>query len=140
MSAPAVTAVIEETCRQQGADLHWVAPLPDDWQLGLAGVMQRHNAAVARAALQALAPLGWTVDENAIRRGFAEARWPGRLQSARWQNHPLLLDGAHNPRAGNLRVEQRDAAMRDGLVQLQHRRGYVPELVLRLGLLLGVVQ
>ena len=96
---PAVTAVIEETCRQQRADLHWVAPLPDDWQLGLAGVMQRHNAAVARAALQALEPLGWTVDENAIRRGFAEARWPGRLQSARWQNHPLLLDGAHNPPA-----------------------------------------
>lgn len=105
---PAVTKVIEETCRQQGADLHWVDPLPDDWELGLAGVMQRNNAAVARAALQALAPLGWTVEESAIRRGFAEARWPGRLQTAHWQNHPLLLDGAHNPpAAAQLAMERR---------------------------------
>ena len=49
-------------------------------------------------------------------------------------------DGGPPFRAGHVRVEQRDAAMRDGLVQLQHRRGFVPELVLRLGLLLGVVQ
>ena len=105
---PEVTTVIEETCRQQGADLHWVAPLPDDWQLGLPGAMQRHNAAVARAALHALAPLGWTVDESAIRRGFAEARWPGRLQTAHWQNHPVLLDGAHNPpAAAQLAMERR---------------------------------
>ena len=105
---PEVTTVIEETCRQQGADLHWVAPLPDDWQLGLPGAMQRHNAAVAHAALHALAPLGWTVDESAIRRGFAEARWPGRLQTAHWQNHPVLLDGAHNPpAAAQLAMERR---------------------------------
>ena len=49
-------------------------------------------------------------------------------------------DGGPPFRAGHVRVEQRDAAMRDRIVQLQHRRGYVPELVLRLGLLLGVVQ
>jgi dihydrofolate synthase/folylpolyglutamate synthase len=105
---PAVTNVIEETCRQQGANLHWVEPLPDDWQLGLAGEMQRNNAAVARAALQALAPLGWTVEESAIRRGFEEAHWPGRMQTARWQSHPVLLDGAHNPPAASqLAMERR---------------------------------
>ena len=96
---PAVRAVLEETCREQQANLHWVNPLPDDWQLGLMGNIQRSNAAVALGALQALEPLGWRISDADIRTGFQRARWPGRLQTVRWRGHPLRLDGAHNPPA-----------------------------------------
>jgi dihydrofolate synthase/folylpolyglutamate synthase len=48
------------------------------------------------------------VEESAIRRGFEEAHWPGRMQTARWQSHPVLLDGAHNPPAASqLAMERR---------------------------------
>jgi dihydrofolate synthase/folylpolyglutamate synthase len=38
------------------------------------------------------------LDEEAIRRGVAAARWPGRLELLRETSiGPVLLDGAHNP-------------------------------------------
>ena len=94
-----VREVLEKTCCANNAVLRWVDPLPSDWCLGLAGGWQRRNAAVAHGALQALHPLGWRLDEPAIRAGLAKARWKGRLQTVTWQGHPLLLDGAHNPPA-----------------------------------------
>ena len=96
---PEVRQVLETTCRETGAELHWVAPLGLEWPLGLAGAWQRSNAAVARGALQALGPHGWTVTDSDIRAGFADATWTGRLQYVSWRGHPLLLDGAHNPPA-----------------------------------------
>ena len=94
-----VREVLEKTCSANNAVLRWVDPLPSDWCLGLGGDWQRRNAAVAHGALQALHPLGWRLDEPAIRAGWAKARWKGRLQTVTWQGHPLLLDGAHNPPA-----------------------------------------
>ena len=94
-----VREVLERICSANNAVLRWVDPLPNDWCLGLAGVWQRRNAAVAHGALQALHPLGWRLDEPTIRAGLAKARWNGRLQTVTWQGHPLLLDGAHNPPA-----------------------------------------
>lgn len=61
-------------------------------ELSLLGAHQRRNAAVARAVLEAL-PEEYRPDETAIRRGFAGATVPGRLQrQGRW-----LFDVAHNP-------------------------------------------
>jgi dihydrofolate synthase/folylpolyglutamate synthase len=41
------------------------------------------------------------VDDDAIRRGFAQARWPGRLELlADTPMGRVLLDGAHNPAGG----------------------------------------
>lgn len=96
---PEVAAILETTCRQHNARLHWVEPLPLDWTLGLAGAWQRRNAAVALGALQALKSLGFAVPSDAIRSGFQHVTWPGRLQRGHWQGHPLRLDGAHNPPA-----------------------------------------
>jgi len=73
-------------------------------RVGLLGRHQAGNAAVALALLDALGedaarrgtPLN--LDEAAIRRGFAAARWPGRLELLRTTGiGPVLLDGAHNP-------------------------------------------
>ena len=96
---PEVAAILQTTCRQHNAKLHWVQPLSTSWTLGLAGSWQRSNAAVALGALQALAPLGFPVPTSAIREGFEQASWPGRLQDGTWKGHPLRLDGAHNPPA-----------------------------------------
>jgi dihydrofolate synthase/folylpolyglutamate synthase len=74
-------------------------------RIALLGGHQAQNAAVALALLDALsedgerrgAPLSG-LDESAIRRGFADARWPGRMELLTTPTHGrVLLDGAHNP-------------------------------------------
>jgi dihydrofolate synthase/folylpolyglutamate synthase len=73
-------------------------------RVGLLGSHQAENAAVALALLDALAEdadrrgARLLLDEAGIRRGFAAARWPGRLELL--EETPfgrVLLDGAHNP-------------------------------------------
>jgi len=70
-------------------------------EIGLLGRHQAHNAAVTLALLDALAQRwGLDIPETALRRGLAEARWPGRLElldGARVGLRRVLLDGAHNP-------------------------------------------
>lgn len=73
-------------------------------RIGLLGGHQAVNAAVALALLDALrddaARRGVTlaVGETAIRRGFAAARWPGRMELLDHETlGRVLLDGAHNP-------------------------------------------
>ena len=57
----------------------------------LAGEHQIENAKTAAVALAAAG-----IPEQAIERGIAAARWPGRLE--RVSEHPeIVLDGAHNP-------------------------------------------
>jgi dihydrofolate synthase/folylpolyglutamate synthase len=75
-----------------------------DLRVGLLGSHQAANAAVALGLLDALvedaARRGdrLAVDDEAIRRGFAAARWPGRLELLRGTaSGAVLLDGAHNP-------------------------------------------
>jgi dihydrofolate synthase/folylpolyglutamate synthase len=68
----------------------------DDLQIGLLGRHQVANAAVALAALEVFSSThGIDLDEGAIRRGLAKARFAGRLEIM--QNQPtVVLDGAHN--------------------------------------------
>ncbi|HET7826886.1 MAG TPA: cyanophycin synthetase [Anaeromyxobacter sp.] len=70
-----------------------VAPASYEGPVALAGPHQRGNAALAAAALRALARAGVAVSDEAIARGIATARWPGRLEEL----GGVLLDGAHNP-------------------------------------------
>ncbi|MFM8259032.1 MAG: bifunctional folylpolyglutamate synthase/dihydrofolate synthase [Vulcanococcus sp.] len=101
--APEVAAVLAREAAARRCPLRWVEPLAPAAaggpQLGLAGDLQRHNGAVAAAAARALAERGWPIDDAAISRGLASARWPGRLEPRRFRGRPLLLDGAHNPPA-----------------------------------------
>ena len=63
--------------------------------LGLRGAHQRHNAEVALACLDALGQGGLRVDDGAVARGLAGARWPGRLEELAG-TPTVVLDGAHN--------------------------------------------
>jgi dihydrofolate synthase/folylpolyglutamate synthase len=72
--------------------------------VGLRGRHQASNAAVADGLLDALELAGIaTVGPEARRRGYAAARWPGRLELVTVPvpgfdvPREVLLDGAHNP-------------------------------------------
>jgi dihydrofolate synthase/folylpolyglutamate synthase len=63
---------------------------------GLPGRFQIRNALTAATASSLLAERGFPVNDEAITRGIATVRWPGRLE--RLSVKPAVyLDGAHNP-------------------------------------------
>jgi len=64
-------------------------------QTTLRGRHQRANARVALGVLSLLARRGVPISLNALRDGFAEARWPGRLEPSPTVRR-LWWDGAHN--------------------------------------------
>ncbi|CAM3221715.1 Dihydrofolate synthase/folylpolyglutamate synthase [Sphingomonas antarctica] len=94
----AVNAVIDDAIRARGG-----VPLIEgrDWQIdatltpGLVGPHQLRNA---NLAAQILREFG--IEDGAIRRGIASARWPGRLQRLAdgplTQGRTIWIDGAHN--------------------------------------------
>jgi folylpolyglutamate synthase/dihydropteroate synthase len=71
--------------------------------LPLAGGFQLQNAALALAALQALRPRWPALDDGALTRGFAAARWRGRWErlapTVAGAPLPLVADGGHNDAA-----------------------------------------
>ena len=79
----------------------WPASHPADriaLHISLLGAHQVVNAATGYAALQVARRHGLTLDDAAIRRGFAAARWPGRFEVL--QTRPaVVLDAAHTPHA-----------------------------------------
>lgn len=70
----------------------------DEIFLPLTGQHQAHNAACALAAVEAFfgAGEGRQLDIDTVRRGFADAESPGRLEVVR-SSPTVLVDGAHNP-------------------------------------------
>jgi dihydrofolate synthase / folylpolyglutamate synthase len=121
--------LIRRRARRLGVPLTAVDPLPvvamdrtgllmrherlGELRLRLLGRHQAANAAVALAVVDALAQRGIArVDDEHVRAGFADARWPGRLELLRVESTgravyaggslpdpgapDLLLDGAHN--------------------------------------------
>ncbi len=64
-------------------------------ETGLRGRHQLENARTALAALSALAESGVEIPADAVVEGFAEARWPGRLEPCPTEPR-LWWDGAHN--------------------------------------------
>ncbi len=84
-----VRAVIDAVARTHGATTTSSAGAPVPPRIGIAGDYQRDNARVA-------AMLGARIGASpeAIERGIAEVRWPGRLESL---PGGFLIDAAHNP-------------------------------------------
>lgn len=84
--------------------------------LALAGRHQRANAAVALAALEA-ACARFPVDENAVRTGLQQVRWPGRLETV-LQRPRVVLDGAHNPEGVEALIDELRRLPRAGKLKL----------------------
>ena len=76
----------------------------DALPLGLAGPHQARNAGLAYAVCRALGDRGVAIPRDAIRAGFAAARWPGRLELVA-SDPPVVVDGAHTVEAVAVVVE-----------------------------------
>jgi len=108
-------AVIRRRARRLGVPLTEVGPAPllgwdrdgiqvelaglGEVRVGLRGRHQASNVAVANGVLDALERAGIAmVPAEARRRGYATARWAGRLELIELPGGvEVLLDGAHNP-------------------------------------------
>jgi dihydrofolate synthase / folylpolyglutamate synthase len=86
----------EELNRQT---IHWTGPFCryDNLVVGLNGPHQLKNASVAMMVIEVLRQYqALVMEEGSLYAGFAEARWPGRLELIS-SDPRVLLDGAHNP-------------------------------------------
>jgi len=113
LNPPSVTEVIENACKEKGAELHntdfsSIKMLEQDLEgqtfsykqyaslkISLLGEHQVKNAAVAVHAAEVLKSKGYDITEKTILKGLLKARWPGRLEVLR-RNPVLVIDGAHN--------------------------------------------
>ena len=114
---PEVLSLLEQKCRELQSPFYaWgrdfrgrqVGPQLINFQgrhhrwtklrLGLAGRHQVLNASLALAAAEVLMEGGFSLDEEHLRKGLAETKWPGRLELI-GEPPRILLDGAHNPGA-----------------------------------------
>lgn len=65
-------------------------------RIALLGPHQRCNGAVVVEAVLALRERGWVITDEALRRGLAQARWPGRFELVS-RSPRFIVDGGHNP-------------------------------------------
>ncbi len=111
--APEVTEVIKDVCLKRGVPLYMAdfseLRLLDEslagqrfiyrgkeYDLALLGRHQLFNAALVLEAVDALRKGGRRIDEEAVRLGLMNVKWPARLELL--SRDPLfLLDGGHNP-------------------------------------------
>ena len=73
-------------------------------EISLAGKCQPENAALALDVIDILMEKGFSVSEEAIVRGLAETRWPGRFTVIRKKPY-FVVDGAHNEDAAKRLAE-----------------------------------
>ncbi len=66
-------------------------------KIGLYGVHQITNAALAVKAVTLLKERGWKVNRSSVSRGLKSVEWPGRFQIIKNSNGPtIVLDVGHN--------------------------------------------
>ena len=102
-----VKNLINKKVKEVGAEIFWVQPLSDKWRIGLNGFFQKENAAVAVGVANILKNKGWDISEDNIKKGIAEAKWPGRLEIVNLKNKQFLVDAAHNPTAAEVLAKER---------------------------------
>ena len=99
LNCPAVWVEPAKALNHEKIEERWASYQEIDYPLPLLGDAQLINSAIAIACLQILQQQGWKIPAQTIQTGMAKTRWLGRLQWTTWNNHPLLIDGAHNPAA-----------------------------------------
>jgi dihydrofolate synthase/folylpolyglutamate synthase len=115
-------AVFEKACRMNGANLTVTdhsrisgeslsldslkfrfSPY-GELNCGLVGTYQTHNAAVVITAIELLRKKGWSVSDDALKKGLSDVRWPARFEVLK--KHPVFIaDGAHNPQGISAAVD-----------------------------------
>ena len=67
-----------------------------DMHLPLLGAYQPYNATLVLTAIELLKEQGFAIDDEAVRNGLADVRWPARFELL--SRHPIIIyDGGHNP-------------------------------------------
>ena len=106
---------VDWVCNESGSDLYFLAydnpgaerdfPVP-----AIAGSHQWRNASLALAMLRSQDRVA--VSDAALKKGIAGAHWPARMQTltegpltALAPDHKVILDGGHNPNAGQAIAE-----------------------------------
>ena len=100
--------IINDRVQKVGAQITWVEPLNEDWELGLKGNFQKQNAAVALKVAHLLIEKGWRIEKEDIREGLAKTKWPGRLEIIDYENKKILVDSAHNASAAKVLSYERE--------------------------------
>ena len=67
-----------------------------DMHLPLLGAYQPYNATLVLTAIELLKEQGFAIDDEAVRNGLADVRWPARFELL--SRDPIIIyDGGHNP-------------------------------------------
>jgi len=90
--------VIEDVARERGAPIVRAPAGPPEDEVALPDSVSGQNRRTALAALGAVASRGVAIPPEALVRGLAAARWPGRLGVSPVEPR-LWWDGAHNASA-----------------------------------------
>jgi dihydrofolate synthase / folylpolyglutamate synthase len=85
--------VLAQRAAAAGSSLEFIVASFERSRIGLHGINQKENAALAVAALSAAR---LHVADEAVAQGLRDVRWPGRFQVV---NERIVLDGCHNPHA-----------------------------------------
>ena len=91
--------VIRQRATECKAPVRFISEAYEQSPIALRGSHQKHNAALAIAALRAAKI---DIDEPTIVRGLASVEWPARFQL--WDER-TVIDGAHNPAAARILSE-----------------------------------
>lgn len=94
--APQQSGVVEALVAaaiETGTPCEWITSPLEGMTLGLSGSYQRWNAALALALIRAA---GFDPSPEALEKGLAGVKWPGRFQRIAMEGAELVLDGAHN--------------------------------------------
>ncbi len=102
-----VELLINKKIKEIKANILWVDSLSEEWELGLEGLFQRDNAAVAVGVIKILNKLGWDICKSSIKKGLSLTKWPGRLELVQWNNKNILIDSAHNASAAEVLAKER---------------------------------
>jgi dihydrofolate synthase/folylpolyglutamate synthase len=95
---PAAKAALNSKAREMGTSILW-ADSPYNGPVGIPGKIQHWNAALATLAIQAST---LPISTQTMQEGLSKTQWPGRFQQV---SKDLILDGAHNPDAAKVLVE-----------------------------------
>ena len=91
-----VKNLINKKVEEVGAEIMWKDAISNGYELGLKGIFQKQNAAVAVGAIEALNKLGFNIKEKCISEGLKKTIWTGRLEIINYLNKKILVDCAHN--------------------------------------------